>query len=102
MMRMRPTGQLVLLSLSLGVQLITGGQALAQPAIVELVDSELEAGVELAKTIWSHAELGYLEYQSSAALQDFLTQRGFSVETEIAGMPTAFIASFGAVESRSS
>ncbi|MFV2090811.1 MAG: amidohydrolase, partial [Pseudomonadales bacterium] len=56
---------------------------------------ELDAGTELARTIWSHAELGYMEEKSSAALQSFLTERGFSIETAVAGMPTAFIASSG-------
>jgi len=44
------------------------------------------------------AELGYLEVQSSKLLQDRLADAGFTVEAEVAGMPTAFVASYGSGE----
>lgn len=47
------------------------------------------------KFIWEHPELSMQEYESSKALCELLTKYGFEVETGVAGMPTAFIASYG-------
>lgn len=49
----------------------------------------------LARRIWELAEVGYQERESSALLQNELKSAGFSVEAGVAGMPTAFVASFG-------
>lgn len=68
----------------------------ARPAeMVALVDDQLDAGIALADQIWRYAEMGYLEQKSSAALQAYLSERGFAVEAGLAGMPTAFVASYG-------
>lgn len=63
--------------------------------IAALVDGQLQAGAALADEIWRHAEMGYLEEKSSAALKTYLQQNGFSVESGVAGIPTSFVASFG-------
>ena len=52
------------------------------------------AGVALADKLWGLAELGYLEYQSSAELQSYLAEHGFTVEPGVGGIPTAFVATF--------
>ena len=49
----------------------------------------------VANQIWSFAEMGYQEEKSSALLQKTLFEEGFSVETKVANIPTAFIASYG-------
>ena len=49
----------------------------------------------IANQIWSFAEMGYQEEKSSALLQKTLFEEGFSVETKVANIPTAFIASYG-------
>src|SRR5690606_25570295 len=48
-----------------------------------------------AMEIWDLAEVGYKEYKSSALLQELLEKNGFSVERGVAGIPTAFVASYG-------
>lgn len=48
-----------------------------------------------AKTIWENPELSMQEYKSSAILIGLLEKNGFKVEKGVAGMPTAFIASYG-------
>ena len=48
-----------------------------------------------ALQIWDFAEVGYQEFKSSSLLQSNLAQEGFSIQKEVAGMPTAFIAEFG-------
>ena len=57
---------------------------------------ELQARlVALHKQVWEFAEVGLQEHRSSAALQEFLRSEGFAVEAGVAGMPTAFVASWG-------
>jgi aminobenzoyl-glutamate utilization protein B len=48
-----------------------------------------------ADAVWSFAELGCTEHRSSALLCDLLETNGFNVERGVAGMPTAFVASWG-------
>lgn len=50
---------------------------------------------EVAQAIWDFAEVGYQEEQSSALLQSTLENAGFEVEAGVAGIPTAFVASYG-------
>lgn len=50
---------------------------------------------EVARSIWSFAERGFLEEKSTALLQDVLQKEGFQIEKGVAGMPTAFVASYG-------
>lgn len=49
----------------------------------------------IAQQIWELAELGYQEFESSALLQNKLKSEGFEVKAGVAGMPTAFTASYG-------
>ncbi len=49
----------------------------------------------IALNIWGFAEVGYKEIKSSALLQTTLKNNGFAVEAGVAGMPTAFVATFG-------
>ncbi len=50
---------------------------------------------EVARSIWNWAEVGFQEVKSSALLQKELSTAGFKVEAGVAGMPTAFVASWG-------
>ncbi len=67
----------------------------AETEIVALVDDQFEAGTRLADTIWRYAEMGYLEEKSSAALREYLEAHDFSIRQDVAGIPTAFVASYG-------
>ena len=49
----------------------------------------------LQKRIWNYAETAYTEERSSEELASFLESRGFKVERGVAGIPTAFVASYG-------
>ena len=53
---------------------------------------------KLQKTIWANPELGFLETNSSGLLQQHLRENGFTVESGVAGMPTAFVATYGSGE----
>jgi len=49
---------------------------------------------EINDAIWSYAELGLEEYNTAYLLVNYLEKEGFTVEKGVAGMPTAFVASF--------
>ena len=49
----------------------------------------------LADEIWGYAETGFLEEKSAHAMIEVLKQNGFTVETGIADMPTAYLAVYG-------
>ncbi len=49
----------------------------------------------IAKQIWNFAEVGFQETKSSNLLQETLSKEGFKIEKGVAGIPTAFTASFG-------
>ena len=63
--------------------------------LVETLESNIDPFADMAMEIWKYAEVGYQEYKSSQLLQDRLKTEGFSIETGVAGIPTAFVASYG-------
>jgi len=50
---------------------------------------------DIALKIWDYAEVGYKEEKSSALLQEELKNSGFDVQSGVAGIPTAFVATYG-------
>ena len=50
---------------------------------------------EISMQLWEFAEIALEEERSAALLADYLQTEGFSVERGVAGMPTAFVASWG-------
>ncbi len=48
-----------------------------------------------ADYIWDHPELAFQEHQCAAYLADLLEGEGFTVERGLAGIPTAFSATYG-------
>ena len=63
--------------------------------IDDIVLQHGQAGIALADKIWSLAEVGYQEYESTAVLQTALKQHGFKIKRGVADIPTAFVASYG-------
>jgi aminobenzoyl-glutamate utilization protein B len=49
----------------------------------------------LSDKIWALAETGYQEKHSARTLAEALAQAGFTIQYGVAGIPTAFIASYG-------
>ena len=64
-------------------------------AIHQHLDASADDYAGIAQRIWDLAELGYLEQQSSQLLQQTLIEEGFSIEAPVAGLPTAFVATYG-------
>jgi aminobenzoyl-glutamate utilization protein B len=88
-------------NLLLATALIAPGLAHAQAvpeaqrkAILGDVDTRAPALTTTARTIWDYAEVGFQETKSSGLLQSELKKAGFTVTPGVAGMPTAFVASF--------
>ena len=63
--------------------------------IVDWNEKNTQDFYDTADFIWEHPELSMQEFESSAALMKLLEDNGFTVEKGVAGMPTAFIASYG-------
>ncbi|MFN4145156.1 MAG: amidohydrolase [Runella sp.] len=59
------------------------------------LDKKYGSYCNIARQIWGFAELGYLEAKSSALLQETLRKEGFNVQSGVADIPTAFVASYG-------
>lgn len=63
--------------------------------VIKSIDARYDLYTSTAQKIWEFAEVGFQEEKSSALLQKELAKEGFKIEPGIAGMPTAFIATFG-------
>ena len=63
--------------------------------ILSTIDENKIKYENTANSIWNLAEVGYQEKESSKILQEILKEEGFLIEKGVAGIPTAFVASFG-------
>lgn len=68
-------------------------------AVKTLAMSDIQAKYDdykkIAMQIWDYAEVGYKEVKSSALHQKTLQDNGFTVQTGVADIPTAFVATYG-------
>lgn len=64
-------------------------------AALKEIDRKSEMLCALSDTVWDQAETAFREYESAKALTDALKQEGFTVREGLAGIETAFSASFG-------
>ncbi len=62
---------------------------------VESIESRRAELTRLSDEIWRYAETALRETRSSKALADAAERAGFRVERGVAGMPTAFVATYG-------
>jgi aminobenzoyl-glutamate utilization protein B len=59
------------------------------------VDDHRDLIVDAHQQAWELAEVGLQETATSKLLADILEENGFTVERGVAGMPTAFVATYG-------
>ena len=64
-------------------------------SVQDYIDSRYESTADLARALWEFAEVGYQETRSSTLLQQTLDAEGFTIEAGVAGIPTAFTATYG-------
>ncbi len=58
------------------------------------IDKNAATYKKVSRDIWGYAELGFNETKSTTELQELLKSNGFTVETGVSGMPTAFVATY--------
>ncbi len=59
------------------------------------IDENKRRIIEISDRVWEFAELGLVEFKSSRLLAGELERNGFKVKRGVAGMPTAFVATWG-------
>ena len=64
-------------------------------AVIASVEKHEQKLIEISDEIWALAETAFDEHQSSKLLADYAEAQGFTVERGVAGMPTAFVATYG-------
>ncbi len=87
----------VVLSLTLNAQkknTVSKDEQLKTQAAAD-IQSNYDQYKTTALQIWDYAEMGYKEIKSTALLQKTLQDNGFTVEAGVAGIPTAFVATYG-------
>jgi aminobenzoyl-glutamate utilization protein B len=87
---------LVLMALVAPATSVTGQPAptLKKNALA-LVDTQRGDLVAMSDRIWELAETALREEQSAKVLADYAEAKGFTVARGVAGLPTAFVASYG-------
>jgi aminobenzoyl-glutamate utilization protein B len=64
-------------------------------ALLKQMDARATHYGDVSRQIWEFAEVGYKEHKSAELLKSELRQSGFTVQDNVAGIPTAFTASWG-------
>src|ERR1700686_3470115 len=81
---------------------VTAASSAQQPDLSQLkreavseVDSMQTLTQQMVDEIFSYAELGFQEYQTSRYVTGILEKNGFAVQRGVAGIPTAWVATWG-------
>ncbi|MFO0468100.1 MAG: amidohydrolase [Bacteroidota bacterium] len=80
---------------SIGQSSLPSSIANEKKTVIQSLEAKKQQYVDVATNIWKLAELGYKEGKSANLLQSMLKEEGFTIETGVAGIPTAFTATFG-------
>lgn len=75
--------------------LVAGERDEARDAALEAAEGLAKQTGEIARELWDLSEIALREERSAKLLSGFLSAEGFAVEAGVAGMPTAFVASWG-------
>jgi aminobenzoyl-glutamate utilization protein B len=62
---------------------------------VKEIDAQAKSIQQMVDQVFSYAELGFQEFETSKYLTGILEKNGFKVERGVAGIPTAFVAKWG-------
>jgi aminobenzoyl-glutamate utilization protein B len=72
-----------------------GSDLKTKEAAVSSIEKHKAELINLSDQIWGFAETALRETRSSKLLADYAEKQGFQVKRGVAGMPTAFVASYG-------
>jgi aminobenzoyl-glutamate utilization protein B len=87
----------ILFLFSVGMIFSTSAQDIGgtKKDIVKSVEKHKANLIKLSDEIWALAETAFEEDRSAKLLADYAEQQGFKVDRGVAGMPTAFVATYG-------
>ena len=88
------TFKLAVISLLCSTVLFAADIKTKEAAVASIEKHKAEL-TNLSDQIWAFAETALREKKSSKLLADYAEQQGFKVERGVAGLPTAFVASYG-------
>ena len=83
-----------LIQSSIIIGLITSINLHADSGLDKALNKHQKTFEDVALKIWDWAEVGYQEHKSSALLKEELLANGFTIESGVAEIPTAFIAEY--------
>ena len=63
--------------------------------LIGQIDGMKKQAQVMVDSVFSFAELGFQEFETSKYLAAILEKEGFKVERNVAGIPTAFVATWG-------
>lgn len=86
---------LLLLSSCVITSLLCSQTPPTKVALAKSIETKEPELIKLSDQIWDFAETALAETKSSKVLADWAEKKGMKVERGVAGMPTAFIASYG-------
>lgn len=86
----------VLAGLLIVSQVAAGASVKKKDEAVASIERHKAEIINLSNQVWTFAETALLETRSAKALADYAEEQGFAVERGVAGLPTAFVASYGA------
>jgi aminobenzoyl-glutamate utilization protein B len=84
-----------LLALAIVSQLAAGASVKKKEEAVASIERHRADIIALSDQVWRFAETALREVRSAQALADYAEKQGFAVERGVAGLPTAFVASYG-------
>jgi len=88
--------KLVLLSAAMSTAFAQQKSAAMKADLIGQLDSMQKQAQVMVDSVFSFGELGFQEYETSKYLTGILEKEGFKIERGIAGIPTAWIATWGA------
>ncbi len=86
---------LLILSLALTQTMQSQRMSSSKKAIVASVEAHKDKLIAISDSIWALAETAFEEDDSAEILASYAEKNGFNVQRGVAGMPTAFVATYG-------
>ncbi|MGA2363128.1 MAG: amidohydrolase [Candidatus Aminicenantales bacterium] len=90
-----PSAAVLLAGLLIISQLAAGASIKKKDEAVASIERHKAEIIHLSDQVWGFAETALLETRSSKALADYAEEQGFTVKRGVAGLPTAFVATYG-------
>ena len=94
-MKLRLYGISILVTLLLQPQITLASNAKNKEEAVASIERLKTELIGISDQVWRFAETALRETRSSKLLADYAEKQGFQVKRGVAGMPTAFVASYG-------